>query len=455
MTMKTTTLSLARRRPMGGAPSRRPSHASSLAVRCGPTRSPAWTGSRPCLRMVGTARDAARSCNGLGAHVMFPMAGLNGILADEMGLGKTLQTIAFFAHLYEHRVRGPYLVVAPLSTISNWCREFKRWAPELPVLLYHGHPQVGCLGQVGVQPRKCSQGNAARVHSLARARARARLHLGEGGALVLQHRATLRQGMLVPDSKLDSFATVITSYEIVMRDRRFLQASGPTASTPPPSPFPVVMVKFVCVCVCVCETEHAVEVYRGGRRPPSQEPQLPAHPGAQELSKRQSPPSHRHPFAGGVPHPCPGLASGLPGVPMASVGLWQNNLAELWSLLNFLLPDIFDDLESFQVCLDVLLPPPALSPPPPSLLASLRVLLLDRVGPAAGLGVQRWFDFSEVHEKDGETALIAKEQEDQILSKLHQILQPFVLRRLKVRLGVLAWSGAAPRGFFFACPHGL
>ena len=27
----------------------------------------------------------------------------------------------------------------------------------------------------------------------------------------------------------------------------------------------------------------------------------------------------------------------------------QNNLSELWSLLNFLLPDIFDDLENFQV----------------------------------------------------------------------------------------------------------
>jgi ATP-dependent DNA helicase len=26
----------------------------------------------------------------------------------------------------------------------------------------------------------------------------------------------------------------------------------------------------------------------------------------------------------------------------------QNNLAELWSLLNFLLPDIFDDLDMFQ-----------------------------------------------------------------------------------------------------------
>jgi len=26
----------------------------------------------------------------------------------------------------------------------------------------------------------------------------------------------------------------------------------------------------------------------------------------------------------------------------------QNNLSELWSLLNFLLPDIFDDLDMFQ-----------------------------------------------------------------------------------------------------------
>ncbi len=26
----------------------------------------------------------------------------------------------------------------------------------------------------------------------------------------------------------------------------------------------------------------------------------------------------------------------------------QNNLAELWSLLNFILPNIFDNLDSFQ-----------------------------------------------------------------------------------------------------------
>lgn len=64
--------------------------------------------------------------------------GLNGILADEMGLGKTLQTIAFIAHLYEMKVFGPFLVVAPLSTIQNWSREFSRFAPSVPTIVYHG-----------------------------------------------------------------------------------------------------------------------------------------------------------------------------------------------------------------------------------------------------------------------------------------------------------------------------
>lgn len=52
--------------------------------------------------------------------------GLNGILADEMGLGKTLQTIAFLAFLRGKGVWGPFLVVAPLSTLANWINEFER-----------------------------------------------------------------------------------------------------------------------------------------------------------------------------------------------------------------------------------------------------------------------------------------------------------------------------------------
>ncbi len=35
-------------------------------------------------------------------------------------------------------VSGPFLVVAPLSTISNWVKEFKNFAPLIPVVLYHG-----------------------------------------------------------------------------------------------------------------------------------------------------------------------------------------------------------------------------------------------------------------------------------------------------------------------------
>lgn len=64
--------------------------------------------------------------------------GLNGILGDEMGLGKTLQTIAFLASLVEKGISGPFLVVAPLSVVSNWKCEFARFAPRVPTIVYHG-----------------------------------------------------------------------------------------------------------------------------------------------------------------------------------------------------------------------------------------------------------------------------------------------------------------------------
>ena len=57
--------------------------------------------------------------------------GINGILADEMGLGKTIQTVALFCHLYEMGVQGPFMVVAPLSTVPNWVNEFSRFAPKV------------------------------------------------------------------------------------------------------------------------------------------------------------------------------------------------------------------------------------------------------------------------------------------------------------------------------------
>ncbi|KAL7273225.1 putative ATPase [Rhizina undulata] len=69
----------------------------------------------------------------------------------------------------------------------------------------------------------------------------------------------------------------------------------------------------------------------------------------------------------------------------------QNNLSELWSLLNFLLPDIFDDLESFQ----------------------------------------GWFDFSALQEKEGHKAWLEEERKTNLVGSLHAILKPFLLRRIK------------------------
>merc|ERR1719253_1088777 len=68
----------------------------------------------------------------------------------------------------------------------------------------------------------------------------------------------------------------------------------------------------------------------------------------------------------------------------------QNNLTELWSLLNFLLPSIFDDLDSFQA----------------------------------------WFDF-DFSQEDHEEKVMQGEMQHSVVTKLHQILRPFLLRRLK------------------------
>lgn len=69
----------------------------------------------------------------------------------------------------------------------------------------------------------------------------------------------------------------------------------------------------------------------------------------------------------------------------------QNNLAELWSLLHFLMPEIFDKLEAFE----------------------------------------SWFDFSALKEKNGYTQILAEERQTHLVTSLHAILKPFLLRRVK------------------------
>jgi len=82
--------------------------------------------------------------------------GINGILADEMGLGKvslslttnhithpftkTVQSISLLAYLAEtHDIWGPFLVVAPASTLHNWQQELTRFVPQLKAIPYWGN----------------------------------------------------------------------------------------------------------------------------------------------------------------------------------------------------------------------------------------------------------------------------------------------------------------------------
>lgn len=77
---------------------------------------------------------------GLGWLANLYEQGINGILADEMGLGKTVQAISLLAHLAEtHNIWGPFLVIAPASTLHNWQQEIRRFVPAFKVLPYWGN----------------------------------------------------------------------------------------------------------------------------------------------------------------------------------------------------------------------------------------------------------------------------------------------------------------------------
>ncbi|CAG8453857.1 9609_t:CDS:10 [Ambispora leptoticha] len=237
--------------------------------------------------------------------------GLNGILGDEMGLGKTLQTIAFFAFLWERKIYGPFLVVAPVSTLANWVSEFNRFTPTLPVALYHGSPEC---------------------------------------------RAHLRNTRMIKGKvdKVDAkFPIVVTSYEIAMRDRKYLQKLN---------------WKYL-----VIDEGHRIKNYNCKLLK-----ELRLYSSANRLL--------------------------LTGTPL------QNNLGELWSLLNFLLPDIFDDWDTFQKW-------------------------YHRCGLCA---IRDAFDFSALNEKNGEKKILEEEEQHLLITNLHKILKPFLLRRVKSDVKVKA-----------------
>ena len=66
-------------------------------------------------------------------------SGVPMILGDQMGLGKTLQSIGFLAYLHNRlHKKGPYLIVVPLSVLSNWLAEIERFCPSFRAVRFHG-----------------------------------------------------------------------------------------------------------------------------------------------------------------------------------------------------------------------------------------------------------------------------------------------------------------------------
>ncbi|KAI9246709.1 SNF2 family N-terminal domain-containing protein [Phascolomyces articulosus] len=112
-----------------------------------PPRSISYVKSRPTFSILreqpafikgGTLRDYQLH----GASWMYWLwcNNKNGILADEMGLGKTVQTISFLSTLFhKHSMFGPFLIVVPLSTSDNWMSEIKQWAPDFNAICYVGN----------------------------------------------------------------------------------------------------------------------------------------------------------------------------------------------------------------------------------------------------------------------------------------------------------------------------
>ncbi|CAE6494570.1 APG_G0026400.mRNA.1.CDS.1 [Saccharomyces cerevisiae] len=239
---------------------------------------------QPSILVGGTLKEY--QLRGLEWMVSLYNNHLNGILADEMGLGKTIQSISLITYLYEVKKDiGPFLVIVPLSTITNWTLEFEKWAPSLNTIIYKGTPN--------------------QRHSL-------------------QHQI-----------RIGNFDVLLTTYEYIIKDKSLLSKH---------------------------DWAHMI-IDEGHRMKNAQ-------------SKLSFTISHYYRTRNRLI---------LTGTPL------QNNLPELWALLNFVLPKIFNSARTFEDWFNT---------------------------PFANTGTQEKLELTEE-----ETLLIIR--------RLHKVLRPFLLRRLK------------------------
>jgi SNF2 family DNA or RNA helicase len=68
------------------------------------------------------------------------------LLADEMGLGKTVQTILALRLLFHTGLIRNVLLVCPKALVTNWSRELKTWAKEIPFEVIGGDTEARRAG---------------------------------------------------------------------------------------------------------------------------------------------------------------------------------------------------------------------------------------------------------------------------------------------------------------------
>jgi ATP-dependent helicase STH1/SNF2 len=75
-------------------------------------------------------------------HLMMKdLSRANSFLLVSLLQGKTIQAISLLAYLMEFKQNlGPFLVIVPLSTLSNWQNEFSKWCPAARTVCFKGTP---------------------------------------------------------------------------------------------------------------------------------------------------------------------------------------------------------------------------------------------------------------------------------------------------------------------------
>eukprot|EP00392_Amoebophrya_sp_AT5.2_P004392 g4400.t1 len=316
-----------------------------------------------------------------------------GLLADEMGLGKTATVISFLAYLREQRNnRGPHLIVVPKTVLQNWQDEIDRFYPAMKkdLVVYSGNVEerdelddviLERLETMEREKKKAAEraeGAAAGGKRLPSARK------SEGGAVgggTKSPRHAAAGGVSNPTDG---------------RGTAKMEVDGGASAAAPNSPGRspraaghvhhhhhhhhhhlhhglIILTNYEMLSVhknfTLLEPEYEVVVVDEAQRMKSAKTQFSLCMNHKVTAKKKV------------------LLTGTP---------LQNKLGELWCLLNYILPDLFDSVGEFQ----------------------------------------EWFNAPFKEEMDAlEQAVLFSEQEEAVLTKnLHAMLAPFMLKRMKAEV---------------------